>query len=1737
MDDRIFLPGYKLINLETENETCLFYKAYSTVMNKMVLIKVLKTKDLTVHEAASAIHEFHVGAKLHADSILQPLTIVKHLNVPYLVFEYFQCVTLGELLASYQGNVIDSLTIAANLATALSLIHQQQVIHKNMNPENILINPKTFSIKITGFNHATSLKQENYPAHIGSNSIDGHLAYISPEQTGRMNRSLDYRTDLYSLGVTLYQLFTGILPFTSKDPIQLVHAHLAKTPQNPGDIRKDLPETVSAIIMKLLSKSPEYRYNSAFGVREDLLNCLNQLQAFGKVEAFLIGLKDKKIVFETARKLYGREDEINKIKSVFNLAAKGELGIVLIPGHSGIGKTALVNKIHKPLVREKGYFISGKFDQLQRQVPYAPILTAFQSLIRQIMTESPEQIQRWKALLEKELTGNTAVITSIIPELEWLLGEHSLDEVTSVDSQKRFLFTFQKFINVFASKEHPLVLFLDDLQWADVSSLEMIEYLLTQANSRYMMVIGAYRDNEVGVNHPFLKTIQKIREANVPVADIPLQNLQKETIHEWLQDSLLDNGEKVEQISVFMHRITQGNPFFMKQLLQSYYEDGHIVLHPDKDRWIVELTHITEKPVKENIVNFMVERILMLPEPTQQVLRLASCIGNLFDLKTLSIISEKNYKETAADLWAALEAGLILPNDVMYKWIYPDEESRLLENEPPAYTFLHDRVQQAVYSTMTKEEQELAHLTIGRLLVKFSDNIDDQLFTIVNHLNASRSHLTQQEILLLTEWNVSAGEKAKASAAFQESLKYFGTAYELAGANWKDSYHLTFRMMKGLGECQYLTSRFNDAENTFNNILLHSQSVYEKLAIYNLKITLYTHVHRVKEAVKSGIAGLELFGINLSENPGKATIIRELALVRIALYGKSKVDLYALPEMTDKDQKLILQTLINMNAPTYHVDQNLATLLMLRALRSTLKYGITEISALVFNNYSLILSAGFSDFKGSYEFGNLAIDLSERFGVVSIKGRVQFVYGSFVNHWRNSLSGNLAYLEKSQRYCLDSGNIHLAGANSSFIVITLFMKGTPIMDTLEGIKNQLQFINQIQYPISKGFLNELRQWLQFLSGANTVRTWEFEPVLDDDSAKIIHYTLRLQMAYLFYKKDYAKELLQSLAPLVNKRLTLVIAPEYYFYHALWLSRFYDDAVTDREKREIRKRLTQYTKKMKKWAELAPENYLHKYLLLKAEIARLNKDERSILPFYDESIHYAEKNGFLQDAAIINECAARHYAAKGYTKLANAYMAESYKTYRTWGANAKAQQLLEEKNSLIETEAVTGLLASQQETDSFFDINAALKATQSISKEIILEKLLNKLMHITMEYGGADRGFLLYTRDNQLVIGEHKSLDETEATVWKHRTIKGTGLISEKIVDYVETSKEVVVLDDAASIGMFTEDSYVISKKQRSLLCLPILHKGSLNGILYLENNKATHAFTEGKIKFLTFLSTQAAISIENAYLYEKLESKVVKRTAELKEANHHLEELNQKMERAEQSRRHFLSNISHDLRAPIASVKGYIEAISDGMINTEAQKDYYLTKSLDRINDLHLLIHDLFELSQLETGQISFSMDFIPVDRLAGYMYRKYEYDIAKSGLTFKFENQLDPANGVSPMVEIDLDRMEQVFSNLITNAIKHTKFGEICLTLAGSDNPEQAVISIRDTGSGIPAEELLLIFDRNYTKTSKYSTEAGHGLGLSICKEIITYHKGEIWAESEEGKGTSFYIRLPLIQYAEELV
>ncbi|MGE6260030.1 AAA family ATPase [Heyndrickxia sporothermodurans] len=1715
--------NYQLLEKIEENDSWILQRAFSISKNKKVIVKYLKNTLPHSYEKASIIHEYYITKELKLKKILCPLDLERRKDQFFLVMENAAGQSLNKVLRNKKLTIDQFLKVGIQLAEIIGKLHQRHIIHKAIRPENILIDSLE-EITLTGFGHATKLTKEHLRLESSPYERNHHLSYMSPEQTGRTNRSLDYRTDLYSLGITFYQMVTGRLPFITNDLAELVHAHLVLTPIAPHDINKEIPETLSALIMKLIAKMPEDRYQSAYGLKNDLEKCLVMTKV-NSIPSFLIDNIDKSDQFELSSKLYGRKEAVDQLYKIFDKACDGITSFALIHGPSGMGKTALVKEIQKPLIKEKGYFTSGKFDQIQRQKLYAPIIQAFKELIRQLLTEDAIRIENWRQALKRELSTHAGIITEVLPELEWLIGKQPKPQsLSALETQSRFLMAFQKFVHVFAKREHPLVLFLDDLQWADRASIDLVQYLLTQPISQYLLIIGAYRDDEIKVGHPFSLMMEEVHKTNIHLHEIPVTSLEYHHISQFISESFHHQVSEIDRMTTVIQRISQGNPYYVRQLVLALYEENIVTYDYHLQRWMTDSKLLNQLPLNGDIVEYMVKRIQRLPKETIHVLKFAACIGNQFELKTLSTICELSFARTAEDLWEALEEGLVLPLDSGYKWVYPNEN---IETELPVYRFSHDRVQQAVYGTMSKAAQEKTHLKIGRLLLNQykEGNRSEQLFEIVNHLNISRKHLIEKgEKNKLANLNLLAGELAKQAAAFETALKFYKVGLELLPLDcWNTQYDLTFKLYIGLGECEYLNSQFEEAERSFDTALAHSHSKKDRLAVYNVKIILYTHVHRVEEAVDAGIKGLQLFGWNVPRKLGKWAVLKELLLTKILLKKTTMKELLDLPLMEDEEKRLLLQTLTNINGPAFHVNQYLATWLMLRALRITVKYGRTDLTALIYNTYSLILSSGFLDFENSYKFADLAIRQAQTFGNQGLNGRVYFLFGSFINHWKHHLSLNLDYLKKSQSYCIEAGNLHLAGANSSFIGMILFMTGSHLQEVEDGIDKQLQFVKQIRYTLSNDFLNEVKQWIRILMDASRTPNWNLPKITDDLSAVIIHSIIRLQMAYLFNRKDIALELLSILEEQFSHSTVLVIGPEYYMYQSLWMVKLYPQA-SKVEQRNYRKKIHINLKKLKKLAKHSPDNYKHKYLLVQAEAASLDKRTDNIAFLYDQAIGLAEENGYLQDTGIANECASNYYRSQESWKLAEYYITQAYLSYSKWGAKTKADQLLEQYPKLIkETKNY-----HPKEKLEYLDIQSITAASQALSKEIILSQLLKKLMSIVLKNAGAGKGLLLLQKENQLsVVAKGSFYDEQEEIEVLPSNVGNQQSFSEMIVNYVVSSQEAVVEDDAGKEGLFTKDPYIIKNLPKSILCLPIVHQGRLNGVLYLENNEITHAFTKERIDVLTLLSSQAAISIENAYLYANLESKVIERTVELKTANEELEKAYQEIAHSEQLRRSFLSNISHDLRTPITSMRGYIEAILDGVVNTTEDEKEYLKRTREKTIALNRLINDLFDLSQLEARQSSFEFDFIPIDQLVKYFYNQSELEVKNAGLAF--ELLLPFSTFIAyPLVKVDIGRMEQAVSNIIMNAIKHTHSGGITLYLSIDSELKNAMITIQDTGSGISEEDLPYIFNQYYTKPGR-AAKKGNGLGLSICKEIIAFHHGEITVKSEIGKGTSFSINLPI--------
>src|SRR5919199_1045930 len=851
----VMLPGYRITNKIYDGFRTLVYRGQRESDQKAVVIKLLKSEYPTFKELVEFRNQYTITKNLDLPGIVQPMTLENYRNGFALVMEDFGGVALTDYTTQKQLSIVEFLNIAIQIAQTLEGLHHNRIIHKDIKPQNILINPETKQVKLIDFSISSLLPRENQES-INPNVLEGTLAYMSPEQTGRMNRGIDYRTDFYSLGVTFYELLTGQLPFVSQDPMELVHCHIARIPTPPTELNPAIPVMVNDIIMKLMAKTAEERYQSAFGLRIDLETFLQQYSEKGSITQFPLGRRDISERFVIPEKLYGREAEVATLLAAFDRVSnppsplgQGELGgseMMLVAGFSGIGKTAVVSEVHKPIVRQRGYFIKGKFDQFKRDIPFRAWVQAFQNLMRQLLTESAAEVQKWKTGILEALGQQGRVMIDVIPELELLIDKQpEVPELEGSTAQNRFNLLFQKFIRVFATSEHPLVIFLDDLQWADSASLKLMQLFMSDRDTHYLLLIGAYRNNEVSATHPLMLTLEEIRQADATINQITLAPLDKSSLNRLIADTLSCPSSLALPLTELVLSKTKGNPFFTNQFLKSLHEEGLISFDITRGYWQCDIVQVRTLALTDDVVEFMALQLRNLPVRTQEILKLAACIGNQFDLATLGIVSKILPLKTANILWKALQEGLILPNSELYKF-FQEQEGLGSENHlqsPVTYRFLHDRVQQAAYLLIPEDQKQATHLRIGQLLLSkgghdgttpTAQEREEKIFDIVNQLNIGVELITQQqEGDELAQLNLIAVRKAKASTAYAAAVDYLTLARELLAADsWMQHYDLTINLYVEAIEAEYLNTNFERSQKLVEVVLARAKTLLDKVKVY-----------------------------------------------------------------------------------------------------------------------------------------------------------------------------------------------------------------------------------------------------------------------------------------------------------------------------------------------------------------------------------------------------------------------------------------------------------------------------------------------------------------------------------------------------------------------------------------------------------------------------------------------------------------------------------------------------------------------------------------------------------------------------------------------------------------------------------------------------------------------------------------------------------------------------------------
>lgn len=1494
------ISGYKITKKIYEGNKNVIYRAYHKSKNKDFIIKMPNSEHPDLSVIAMLKHEYEINNMINSDKVAKIYDIEYANNIPMLIMEDFGGISLSEYIYQNELDVEQFLILAKKIAEALYEIHKCNIVHNDINPKNIIINVEKQKVKIIDLGISSVLSKEN--REIDDNQhIMGTIYYISPEQTGRMNCPIDFRSDFYSLGVTYYEMLLRKLPFEAEDELGMIHCHLARKPISPSEINKDIPEVVSNIIMKLMEKMIENRYQTLKGLIFDLQKCLNYFYLEDKFQNFELGTNDFSGRFQIPQKMYGRKEEFEILLKSFENICYGEKEVVLVSGYPGVGKTVLVNEIHKSVARSSGYYICGKFQEFKQDIPYYALVSALNDLFQQILTESKDSVEQWKDKLKSVLGDNGQILIDVIPELENVIGKQKdVVEVPPEEARTRFNNMFISFLKMLCTKEHPIVIFLDDIQWIDLSTLRLIELVLNDYEIKYLLFILGYREAYVDKTHPLMVTIENI-EKNVNIRKIFLKPLELIHIKEMLAETFKSNVEDVSSLAELSLEKTGGNPFFLNQFLQSLYENQLIVFDNKYNRWKWDLYGIQSAVVTDNVVDLISERIQKFSKKSQEVLKLASCIGMQFDLRTLSVVYGKTMKETYDDMWEILQEGLVVVNGDVFSLVNNDKNAKII------YTFLHERIKQSAYSLIENKYKKQIHLKIGRLMLSNINYKNDEkiVLDIVNHFNLALeliSELTEKKDV--AELELYAGRTAKKANAYDEAYKYLVNGIKLVGeSDFNINYELNLALYLEAAEIAAILGNFEVIEIYTSIVLSNSKNVIDKVRAYEVRLTAYWAQNMIVEAVNTALVALKLLGINFPKNPKPIHIWMSLMKMRMLLWGKSSENLINLPVMKNKHSLAAERIFIKASLPVLKNSPYLFLLMILKSFELCIKYGNPEGAHTFYNGYGMVLCVT-GDIKSGYEFGNIALKIMEKQNQKGSNAQTIVSFNSYISYLKNHVKDTLVEFVKAHRIGMETGNIDYACTSACMYGIYSFYAGNELSslekevafyeDIIRKSKNTEAINTQaIYHQTILNLIGEGKNAYQLRGKVYDENKMIPEHISVQDKLALSYaYINKAILSYLFSQYDKALENVEFAQKYVESANGILVVPVFYFYQSLILLTCYNKA-SNENKEKFMKMVVSNQKKLKKLSESAPMNFLHKYYLVEAERANILKNELKTVELYNIAIELAAKNEYIQEEALANELMAKYYVSRGKDRLARAFMKDAIYCYKLWGASAKVSSLETEYPFLL----VTGpsdmkknmkntSIISEGKTSSIsgaLDISSILKATQAISGEIILEELFKKLVYILLESAGAQYVTYLTKKDGKYIIQAKGMEEENNIEVLKDSNVEAGECLPEKIIAYTDHTKESVILDNASEDEKYMNDIYISKNKSKSILCMPVLSKGDIIGILYLENNLIEGAFSIDRVEILKVVASQLAISLENANLYNNLEELVEERTRELKE--------------------------------------------------------------------------------------------------------------------------------------------------------------------------------------------------------------------------------------------------------------
>jgi predicted ATPase/class 3 adenylate cyclase len=1493
------IKGYKINNSLFSDGSKTVLVGFRESDSQAVVLKVIKYSALDYVKVIKLKREFDLLSKLKLMAVPEVLEFIEFKEGVALVMKYEGYGNLKEYAKQKEFSIIDFLKIAIQLAEALAELHKANIVHKDIKPDNIIINPDILKINLIDFGNSIQISEESVGL-VSHRELEGTLHYISPEQTGRMNRSIDFRSDFYSLGISLYEIATGVRPFDYADAIEIIHAHLALPPKNPIEFNPKIPSMVGAIILKLLEKSPENRYQSALGLKFDLNRCLEEYLNYGEIESFRIGSQDYSDRFRIPQFLYGRESELELLLNAFYRVANNSKELVIVSGFSGIGKTSLIQEIQKPVTEKRSIYIAGKFDQFQKDMPYLGIKKAFSGLIRQILSESEETVKVWQNKFLNSLGSNGNVISEVIPDFELIIGNQpEITQLPPAESQNRFNLFFLKFVQCIATKESPLVLFLDDLQWADSPSLKLFELILCDDQTKHMLIIGSYRDNEVNSTHQLLKTLLVIKNNGIIITDIKLEPLKFNEVNNLVSDTLRKTPDDTFALSSLILKKTNGNPFFINQFLKNLYQLKLIYFDYDRNSWNWDVDQIEKQDITDNVVELMRSNLKLLDDNTQKLCELAACIGNVFELKTLATIYEASINETAKVIFPAIQAGLIIPIGNEYRLAEISDSEEI--NSHIFYRFLHDRVQQAAYSSIDPLQKQAWHLNIGKLLYN-SYSIqerEENIFDLLNQYNHAITIINDLDTRIeLAKLNLFAGKKAKASSAYEPAYNFLKIASEFLPKNaWVSYYDLTLAIYSELAEGAYLTGGFNEMEDIFINIFNNAKEVLHTTNAYIVKIQAYLSLGDFEKSLGIALEALNKMQLNLKSDPNKLDVIVGLLKTKFLLRNKTPEMLENMPLLNSQLEKAQMLILSASTSSAYFVRPNLFPLIIFKQIEISVKYGNSPDTSFAYSTYGLILCGSTNEFDEGENYGQLAIRLVDKYDLKTFYSRVHYVNGNFILHWKHHYNSTYETAIESFNRGMETGE-YLWAAYSTFLHTDLAAyAGMPLPDLINLIDYYLPFLQKMNQKqvlnwqlIHKQFAYNFHNAVEVNCDMvgdffnENIQIYQLEQA-KDFGALCNLYLNKLMLHYFMGTADNAIEFGTKANNLIENVLATPQVSQTIFYHTLSMLKGSENLNGIKRWRIIQK-VKKNIKKIKLFAAAGPMNHQAKLYLVEAELNRINKI--SPISLYNSAIKAAHSNQILHEEALSHELLGRFYQKSNEIAKAKDSLLHSRSLYLKWGANAKVRLLDEEFELILRTNNKVSTISKSYSYDNSFstsntmlDMESIIKSSIAISSEIVLDDLLSKLMKIVIENAGAQNGYFLLEQSDTWKIMVGRNINDNDGKPFQIVNLIGNQLLPENVVNYVIRTKQDLVFYDIQKETVFSRDPVSIKLKLNSVLCIPILNQGKLIGILYLENSLNSGVFTDERVRLIKLLSGQIAVSLKNAMIYEDLEQKVKERTIEI----------------------------------------------------------------------------------------------------------------------------------------------------------------------------------------------------------------------------------------------------------------